>query len=75
MDYMENRFSYLREKSEEELKEILEDAKFEVIEFEKRIKESNNSNEKLDLHNDIKFDNDIIMYIEGLLNEEKAKTK
>ena len=75
MDYMENRFSYLREKSEEELKEILEDAKFEVIEFEKRIKESNNSNEKLDLHNDIKFDNDIIMFIEGLLNEEKAKTK
>lgn len=70
MNNLESRFSYLREKSKEELQEMLEDAELEIIEFEKRVKESNNSNEKLDLHNDIMYNNDIITYIKMLLDED-----
>ena len=60
MEEQNMRFSYLKDKSVEELNSLIEETEADIIHLEKRLDKTNNSNEALDLRNDIMYDIDLI---------------
>lgn len=60
MKIAERRFEYLKDKSVEEIKGLIEEAMEDLAYSEKRIDETKNYHEALDLRNDIMYDNDLI---------------
>lgn len=77
-EYFEKRFEYLRQKSIEELKKMREElieeiAKYEIIKKGEN-KEPINPEQKSEIVNsDLPYDNDVLRYIEQLLEEREQK--
>ena len=70
----EKRFGFCRDKTTEELESILDKLIAEREEDYKIFEDTNNSSQKLDAHNDVKFEDEQIAYINKLLGE-RGKTR
>lgn len=71
-DYTENRFGYLREKSTEELKDLIEQLTEDIENFKYDFETTKNGDQRTEAHHEINNATDKLNYIETILEDRQS---